>query len=201
MQFKRTVKYFVSGSDKYFDIFEAQIDAVEEARDSSNRKQIVVKAGDMTYKGLHNTKVWNYLNENLNKTAVIVLWKSPKGMHMLAYSWFIWEDYLKGDDSHEAIATDPDEENQLAEAFLYMWIDKTNDMKYIGKHKGTTTDGYKASGTIIQEHLEKRPEDFIRTILAYGTDEEMHHLETIMLLQLGAAKNHLYYNCSTNLKK
>ena len=70
---------------------------------------------------------------------------------------------------------------------------------YIGKHKGTADDGYVASSESFLEEYNENPQRFFRTILAYGTDAEMHELETQLLITLKAKRSHLYYNMNNNL--
>ena len=86
MKLIKTVKHFVSGSDKYFDIFECTVDSVEVNRDAKGRRAIEIKVGDREFKGLWNKSVQDHLTENEGKPSFVVLWKSPKGNHMLSYS-------------------------------------------------------------------------------------------------------------------
>lgn len=195
----KTVKHFVSGSEKYFDIFECTVDEVEVERDHKGRKSIKVHIGGKEFKGLWNKSVEEHLTENEGKPSFIVLWKSPKGNHMLSYSWELWKRYLEGDttqDVDKELVSKDDE----GEAFLYMWIDKLTDRKYIGYHVGTLDDGYLCSSDLMGYEYEKRPDDFYRTILAWGTKDQMYELETILLLELGAATRGAFFNVSNNLR-
>ena len=198
MEYIKTVKYYVSGSQKFFDIFKCVIDEVDVGTDTKGRKTIQVTAGKEILKGLWNKQVLDHLTENEGLESFIVLWKSPKGDYMLAYSWDIWADYRDGVTSSDVVEYVASEET--GEAFLYMWIDKSNDRKYIGYHKGTIEDGYICSSESMLTVYGERPADFIRTILAYGTQSAMHELETILLLQLGAATRGSFYNISNNLR-
>jgi len=191
----KTVKYFVSGSDKYFEIYSTTVDEVEETRDTKDRKTITVTVAGKKYSGLYNKSVYEYLCENEGSGGILVLWPSGKGNYLIAYKWDIWKDYLEGADQ------DTIEEPVVSkEAFVYMWIDKTTDRKYIGHHKGTLNDGYIGSGTLFNEAYAARPDDFSRTILAYGTQKECLNLETLLLLNLKTRESHLYYNVSDNLR-
>lgn len=199
MKHIKTVKHYVSGSDKYFDIFECVVDEVNVDRDMKGRRSITIKVGDKEYKGLWNKSVQNHLTEFEGKPSFIVLWKSPKGNHMLSYSWELWERYLAGESSQD-IGADLVNQDETGQAFLYMWVDKSNDMKYIGYHVGTLNDGYVCSSDLMMAEYEKRPDDFFRTILAWGTKDQMYELETLILLELGAATRGPFYNVSNNLR-
>jgi hypothetical protein len=198
MELVKTVKHFVSGSEKYFDIFNCTVDEVTVDRDLKGRRSITVRIGDKEFKGLWNKSVQDHLTENEGQPSFIVLWKSPKGNHMLSYSWNLWENYISGDTQKDVGPLVNQEE--AGDAFLYMWIDKLTDRKYIGYHKGAIDDGYICSSDMMSVEYEKRPADFLRTILAYGTSNQMYELETILLLELGAATRGSFYNVSNNLR-
>jgi len=198
MQLIKTVKHFVSGSDKFFDIFQCTFTDVEVDRDAKGRRSISLKVNGKEYRGLYNKQVLDHLTENEGKESFIVMWKSPKGNHMLSYSWELWDNYIKGDTSEDV--KEPACQDETGEAFVYMWIDRSTDRKYIGYHKGTLDDGYIGSNSRLQEEYEQRPNDFYRTILAWGTTSDMHELETMLLLQLGAATRGSFFNVSNNLR-
>ena len=198
MKLIKTVKHFVSGSDRYFDNFECTVDSVEVTRDAKGRRSIEIQVGNQNFKGLWNKSVQDHLTENEGKKSFIVLWKSPKGNHMLAYSWELWDNFIKEidtGDTKELICQD-----EVGEAFVYMWVDKSTDRKYIGYHKGSADDGYIASNERLVEDYLARPSDFTRTILAWGTATDMYELETILLLELGAATRGSFHNVSSNLR-
>jgi len=197
MEYIKTVKHFVSGSEKFFDIFSCTVDEVEVSRDMKGRRSIEIKVGDKEFKGLWNKSVEEHLTEHEGKPSFIVLWKSPKGNHMLSYSWELWENYIKGVDTKDVDAIVCQDE--VGEAFVYMWINLENDMKYIGYHKGTLGDGYVCSNERLKEEYEADPTKFMRTILAWGTAKDMYELETLLILQLGAAVRGSFYNVSNNL--
>jgi hypothetical protein len=121
-----------------------------------------------------------------------------KGDYMIAYSWNIWEDYIKNECSENETKEEPPKEN--GESFVYLWLDIKEKKSYIGKHKGNLEDGYICSSDTMMEAYKERQDDFVRAILAWGDDSEMTALETILLLQLKASKSKLYYNLSDNLR-
>lgn len=184
---------------KDFEIYACRVDEVEEIRDSKDRKAIRVVIGGKEYRGLHNKSVYEFLCQNEGEESFVVLWPSGKGNRMLAYKWDIWQDHINGG-SPEAPEEAPPEDEGSKEAFVYLWLDELTDRKYIGMHKGSPDDGYIGSGSLFLEMYKDRPEDFTRTILAYGTKEQMHHLETILILQLKARTSGMYYNVSDNLR-
>lgn len=202
MKYIKTVKRFVTGSDKFFDIFDdCLIEDVEETRDANGRKNIRIMIDGKEYRGMFNKSVFEHLLEHEGKTTYVVLWKSNKGNHMIAYLWDLWTNYANNVADEDVSSLSEVEYRETGEAFVYLWIDKTSDKKYIGKHKGTPDDGYQCSNKELLVDLNDRPQDFVRTILAYGTDQQMHELETMLLLQLGAARGEMYYNLSNNLRK
>lgn len=76
--------------------------------------------------------------------------------------------------------------------FVYKWVDSSNDMYYIGSHKGTVDDGYIGSGTHFNRAYSKRPECFTRQILYIG--EDYLELEEFILEELDAANDNMSYN-------
>jgi hypothetical protein len=196
MELINTIKRYVSGSDKFFDIYKCTVDEVDETTDSKDRKMLEVSIEGVTYKGLYSKKVAEFLYANEGNESFVALWKSPKGEYMVAYSWDVWEDHLNGNNIvKERPLDDPD-----PEAFVYMWIDTATDKKYIGKHKGNPNDGYVCSSEAMIKDYQERRHDFVRTILAQGNDEDMLHLETILLLQLKATQRKDFFNYSNNLR-
>ena len=80
------------------------------------------------------------------------------------------------------------------EAFLYCWTDTSRNMLYVGTHKGTIDDGYICSGKLMLEEYNKRPQDFKREIIAFGTYTEMITFETKILKAANAAEDLSFYN-------
>lgn len=202
MQYIKTMKKFVAGSDKFFDVFECTVDEVDEVLDSSGRKQIRIKIGDQEYKGMHNKRVFEFLVENEGSPSFVVLWKSNKGNYLISYAWELWAAHAAQDKKYDVCITEQANElTESKEAFVYLWINLETDMKYIGMHKGDPEDGYICSNERLKAEYEAAPYQFRRTILAYGSKEQMHELETLLLIQLGAATGDSWYNLSNNLRK
>jgi hypothetical protein len=198
MKYIKTFKKFVAGSEKYFDVFECIVEEVDEYLDSSGRKGIKIRVGEQEFKGLHNKKVFEYLVENEGSESFIILWKSGKGNYLLSYAWELWKAYSEKDNQYDTIREEKKEANN--EAFVYLWINRYTDQKYLGNHKGKPEDGYIASGELFLKEYRENPELWHRTILAYGSKEEMYELETILLIQLGAATSDKWLNLQNNLR-
>lgn len=203
MQYIKTLKKFVAGSDKYFDVFHCIVNEVEEFKDSRDRRSIRIKVGDQTFQGLWNKSIFEFLVENEGNESFIVLWKSNKGNYMISYAWELWEAYAKSDTKYDTRISEVEKHTTYTstEAFVYLWINLESDMKYIGMHKGTPDDGYVCSNDRLLEEYNAAPYQFRRTILAYGTQEQMHELETLLLIQLQCATADNWYNLSNNLRK
>ena len=69
-------------------------------------------------------------------------------------------------------------------------------MYYIGVHKGTPDDGYICSSKLMKEDYQNNPTHFTREIIASGEYKEMRTKEMLMLAEVDAARNPLYYNQS-----
>jgi hypothetical protein len=200
MNLLKTVKRFVAGTDKYFDIYECTVDEVDAYTSDSGKSMVKVTIEGIEYSGLHNKWVYDYLCANEGSASFVVLWRAPKGKPMVAYVKEIWQDHINGVSNGE-VSSESNAYSSSGESFVYLWINKDTDRKYIGKHKGTTDDGYICSSEQMLEEYNDCPSRFIRTILAYGSDQEMLELETMLLLQIRATKCHMYYNMSNNLRK
>jgi hypothetical protein len=85
------------------------------------------------------------------------------------------------------------------DSFIYKWTDNKTGMFYIGIHKGTPDDGYICSSKYMMEEYRKRPADFHRDILEYGTQRECQIKEKEYLKSVDAAKNLCYYNRSNGV--
>ena len=199
MKLIKTVKRFVAGSDKYFDIYECTVDMIETYKSATDKQMMKVEVGNIEYNGLHNKWVYEYVCANEGTPSFIVLWRAPKGKPMLAYVKEIWQDHIKGE-YHVEVPSETEAYSAEGDAFVYMWINKDTDRKYIGKHRGKPDDGYICSSETMLKEYEECPSRFVRTILAYGNEEEMIELETIFLLQLKATRSQHYYNMSNNLR-
>jgi hypothetical protein len=80
------------------------------------------------------------------------------------------------------------------EAFVYCWTDTKTNKLYVGSHKGTVDDGYISSSKYMLTEYKQRKEDFVRQIIAFGTDKEMRVFESKILNAVNAAKDPLFYN-------
>ena len=79
------------------------------------------------------------------------------------------------------------------EAFVYVWYNTKNSMKYIGSHKGTTDDGYTHSSRVMESFtIKTKPPYMKRRILATGTHKEMLKLESELLHKVRHRAD--YYN-------
>jgi group I intron endonuclease len=80
------------------------------------------------------------------------------------------------------------------EAFVYCWTDTANQKLYVGSHKGKIDDGYICSSKIMKEEYVKRPNDFVRQIVATGNYKDIRNLESSILKSVDAKKDKLFYN-------
>jgi hypothetical protein len=80
------------------------------------------------------------------------------------------------------------------EAFVYKWTDQLRNMIYIGIHKGCPDDGYVCSSKYMMEEYLKRPLDFTREIICYGSYDECYKIETQILQN----RDETWYNKSSN---
>lgn len=195
----KTVKRHVAGSEKIFDIYSCTVEEVEQYKSSTEKSMIRVKINGKEYTGLHNKWVYEFICNNEGTPSFVVMWRSPKGDPMLAYVKEIWQDHLKGEYNVEVPQDTEAWSNTDKAAFVYMWINKDDDRKYIGMHTGKPDDGYVCSSVKLLDEYSECPTRFIRTILAYGSTEQMHELETMLLLTLRSKSSPLYYNLSSNL--
>ena len=84
------------------------------------------------------------------------------------------------------------------EAFVYCWTDVKTNKLYIGKHRGSVDDGYVCSSKYFLSEYKKRPDEFIRTIIAVGNESDMISLETAILKSENARLSETYYNMHNN---
>ena len=78
------------------------------------------------------------------------------------------------------------------EAFAYEW--SNGEHKYVGYHIGSESDRYVSSSKIMNELYEENPDDWTRTILAWGTAAEMRAFETGWLRAVRARESESYLN-------
>lgn len=200
MNLIKTVKRWVAGSEKYFDIYECIVDEVEAYTSDSGKSMVKVKVKDQEFNGLHNKWVYEHLCANEGQPSFIVMWRAPKGKPMVAYVKEIWQEHINGVYNVE-VPAESNAYSNSGESFVYLWLCKDTDRKYLGKHKGSADDGYVCSSETFLAEYNECPSRFIRTILAYGSDQEMLELETILLLQLKTRMSHMYFNMNNNLRK
>lgn len=88
--------------------------------------------------------------------------------------------------------------------FVYLWKNKINGKKYIGRHKGEIDDNYVGSGRHFYRAYKKYGEEnFERVILEYiencgENDQIIKDRERYYLDLFDAAKSSEYYNISPN---
>ena len=83
--------------------------------------------------------------------------------------------------------------------FIYLWKNKINGKKYIGRHTGSEDDNYKGSGKHFQRALKKYGVDsFERFILETVEDDDIKEREKYFLDLFDAAKSKEFYNISPN---
>lgn len=80
----------------------------------------------------------------------------------------------------------------MSTGFVYKWVDCSNDMYYIGSHKGSPSDNYVGSGIYFSRAYSKRPEAFSREIIYNGVD--YRELEEFILEELDAMNDSMSYN-------
>ena len=87
--------------------------------------------------------------------------------------------------------------------FVYLWMDKTRNMFYIGSHSGSVNDGYISSSRWLSGEVRYRPQSFKRRILSYHSSanealREEHRLLTMIQDQEFGVR---YYNIRTGRHK
>jgi len=82
--------------------------------------------------------------------------------------------------------------------FVYCWTDHSNNMLYVGSHKGSTDDGYICSSKYMMREYNKRPNDFSRQIISEGAIGDVRNLETTLLQKLNVRYSDEFYNKHQN---
>lgn len=67
------------------------------------------------------------------------------------------------------------------ESFVYEWINKLTNMRYIGKHVGSPDDGYIASGKYFLIEYKECQDNFERIILWQGKESECIAMESFYI--------------------
>lgn len=82
------------------------------------------------------------------------------------------------------------------EAFVYEWINLTNNKKYIGYHKGSKDDGYvcSSSSSIFWEDFKNPNMKWQRRILAEGTTDACLIIEQRILKEIDLKSDEFYNN-------
>jgi len=82
------------------------------------------------------------------------------------------------------------------EAFVYEWINLTNNKKYIGYHKGSKDDGYicSSSSSVFWEDFKNPNMKWQRRILAEGTSDACLAIEQKILKEIDLKSSEFYNN-------
>jgi hypothetical protein len=81
--------------------------------------------------------------------------------------------------------------------YIYMWTDIKRQMFYIGSHKGSFYDSYKASNTRLKHAIRKRPDTFTVRVIEYvccNDRHELHKVEEKWLKFYNVDANYAFYN-------
>ena len=82
--------------------------------------------------------------------------------------------------------------------FVYEWINNINGKWYIGSHKGTPDDGYKASGVAINKAFKKYGiENFTRHVFLC---DDFTSMEEMVLTAKDAANDSMSYNMTNEAR-
>jgi len=88
--------------------------------------------------------------------------------------------------------------------FIYLWTNKIDGMKYVGRHTGTPDDAYVGSGKYFRRaYMKYGRQSFVKEILEWVEDVgEKHEVikdrEQYYLNHFNAAENDGFYNISPN---
>lgn len=89
----------------------------------------------------------------------------------------------------------------MKKGFVYIWMDRTSKMFYIGSHVGEENDGYVGSGLYFKMAYEKRPNSFKRRILQRVIFSDYRELQNIEERWLNMIPDEELGNRYYNLKK
>ena len=94
----------------------------------------------------------------------------------------------------QSIASPPSEYR----AYLYRWINRANDMIYLGKHNGSVDDPYRPSSRNTEfNKVYSDPASVIHfEVFEYGTEDYIQNREHQELSAVNAISNEKYYNKS-----
>lgn len=84
----------------------------------------------------------------------------------------------------------------IMEAFVYEWLNLTNNKKYIGYHKGSEDDGYicSSSSSIFWDDFKNPNTKWQRNILAKGTADACLVIEQKILKEIDLKSDEFYNN-------
>lgn len=80
------------------------------------------------------------------------------------------------------------------EAFVYIWMNKSKNRKYIGYHKGSQDDGYVSSSSNDNFWIDFDYDEFEREIIFEGTRDECLKYEQDYLKQIDLKSDEWYNN-------
>jgi hypothetical protein len=87
--------------------------------------------------------------------------------------------------------------------FLYLWLDKSRKMFYIGMHEGFIDDDYVSSSRWFNGEYQYRPADFKRKIISMFNNRESARKEEARFLRMIKESEYgtKYYNLKNGRKK
>ena len=87
--------------------------------------------------------------------------------------------------------------------FVYIWMDLTRKMFYVGSHSGSLDEPYLSSSRWLSGEIRYRPSEFKRKIISIHTNENSARKEEYRLISM--IKDHeygtKYYNIRSGRKK
>lgn len=90
---------------------------------------------------------------------------------------------------------------EVSDPFVYLWVEHSTGLMYLGsrtKQGCHPNDGYICSSKYVKPLIEANPNGWSRTILFFGTREEVLFVERAMLQLLDARNNPCFYNRSNS---
>lgn len=82
--------------------------------------------------------------------------------------------------------------SEVDSGFVYRWTDSSNNMYYVGSHKGNVKDKYIGGGIYFKRAYNLRKDFFTREILYVGSD--FREIEELILETLDCQNDKLSYN-------
>ena len=90
---------------------------------------------------------------------------------------------------------------KVSDPFVYLWVEHSTGLMYLGsrtKQGCHPNDGYICSSKYVKPLIEANPGGWHRTILFFGSKEEVLSVERTMLQLLDARNNSGFYNRSNS---